>query len=269
MSRSASTHHIYESGGGVTWLGLRALFVSMRVVLDGHCTGAENMRRDELLLARAEPMLRIYGWTPETVSLGNSQTETDVDLAAIRELGLDMVKRSTGGGGILHNATEVTYAVVVPIDHPGLPRDLPRSFAYLGQGVVIALRRLGLPAELESVADLTREALCYVRKQGTNVVVHGKKISGGAQRRTRSAVLQHGTIILDRDEQRLGRVFRADLAIVSARVTSLRCEGIAAARDVVIETLADSFAQIFGSLTHQPWAELALDGDRGDAHVGA
>jgi len=245
----------------------------MYAVLDGPCTGAENMRRDELLLERAVPVLRLYGWAPEAVSLGNSQTEHDVDAAAVREFGLDIVKRGTGGGGILHNATEVTYAVVVPIDFPGLPRDLPRSFAYLGQGVIVALRRLGLPAELESVADLTREALCYVRKQGTNVVVHGKKISGGAQRRTRSAVLQHGTIIIDRDEHRLSRVFRTDPATVCARVTSLRREGVDASRDVVIETLLDSFAQVFGQLERQPWAHgedkmpaAALASAHGDHH---
>src|SRR6188474_2542829 len=147
----------------------------MYLLLDGHCSAAENMRRDELLHARAIPALRLYGWTPEAVSLGHSQTAAEVDAEAVRELGLDVVQRGTGGGGILHAASEVTYAVVVPTQHPGLPLNLTSSFGYLSQGVVTALRSLGLPAELESMPDRTRDALCYVRVQGTNVMVRGKK----------------------------------------------------------------------------------------------
>jgi lipoate-protein ligase A len=208
------------------------------------------------LLARAQPVLRIYGWSPETVSLGNGQTPADIDLEAVRELGLDVVKRATGGGGILHSATEVTYAVVVPHGYPDLPRDLPRSFAFLSQGVVTALKSLGAPAELESVPDLTRDALCYVRKQGTNVVVDGKKISGGAQRRTNHAVLQHGTVIVERDEHRLARVFRTDPATICARVTSLGELGLSPSRDQIIDALVRGFTAALGPLSRARWADL-------------
>lgn len=227
----------------------------MQLIVDAACTGAENMRRDDALLARAQPVLRLYGWSPETVSLGNSQTERDVDLDAVRDLQLDTVKRGTGGGGILHNASEVTYAIVVPIDHPGVPRDLPRSFAHLSQGVVTALCSLGVAAELEVVGDLTREALCYVRKQGTNVVVAGKKISGGAQRRTRTAVLQHGTIIVDRDEDRLARIFRTPIDTVRARVTSLRAEGHDPTRAQITYALVAGFTEVFGPLARTDYAD--------------
>jgi lipoate-protein ligase A len=228
----------------------------MHVLLDGVQTGAENMRRDDILLGLARPTLRLYGWSPETVSLGSNQSERDIDLDAIRELGLDTVKRGTGGGGILHNATEVTYAVVLPIDFPGLPRDLPASFAYLSQGIVTALRSLGVPAELEVVGDLTRESLCYVRKQGTNVVVAGKKISGGAQRRTRHAVLQHGTIIVDRDEHRLARVFRTPIDTVCDRVTSLHLEGHSPTRAAITDAVIAGFTDVFGPLTPLAWSDV-------------
>lgn len=228
----------------------------MKLVLDDHLTAAENMRRDEVMLARAEPVLRLYGWSPEAVSLGNGQSEAAIELDAVRAYGLDLIKRGTGGGGILHAATEVTYAVVVPIDDPALPRDLPGSFAYLGRGVQLALRALGLAAELESVPDQTRDALCYTRKQGTNLVVGGKKISGGAQRRTRTAVLQHGTVIVDRDEDRLARVFRTDVETVRGRVTSLRAEGLDPPRAALIAALVAGFDEALGPLVPIAWAEL-------------
>lgn len=228
----------------------------MQLVLDDHLTAAENMRRDDVLLARAEPTLRLYGWAPEAVSLGNSQTPAEIDVAAVREWNLDVVQRGTGGGGILHGASEVTYAIVVPIEHAELPRDLPGSFAYLGHGVLLALRALGLAAEIESMPDRTRDALCYVRQQGTNIVVGGKKISGGAQRRTRTAVLQHGTVIVDRDEARLARVFRADPDTIMRRVTSLHAEGIDPSRSAIIAALVTGYAEAFGQLEPATWEAI-------------
>jgi lipoate-protein ligase A len=225
----------------------------MELLLDGDQLAAENMRRDEALHAAARPFVRLYGWKPEAVSLGNSQTVAEIDLEAVRELELDVVQRRTGGGGILHNASEVTYAVVLPIDHPGLTTNITHSFGLLSRGVVHALRALGLPAELESMPDRTREALCYVRVQGTNVMVRGRKISGGAQRRTKWAVLQHGTVIVDRDDARLARVFRADPTSIAAKVTSLAIEGISPTREALLAALVAGFTDVFGPLERTTW----------------
>lgn len=218
----------------------------MRLILDPHLRGAENMARDEALLEEGTPTVRLYGWRPACVSLGRSQTEAEVDLEAARSWGLDVVPRCTGGGAILHNETEVTYAVVLPLDHPGLPRDIPGSFGFLGAGVVEGLRLLGLPAEVESVQENTRETLCYVRRQGTNVMVRGRKVSGGAQRRNGKAVLQHGTVIVDRDEERMARLFRTEPDVIRRRVTSLREEGLDVTREKLVEALVEGFRRSLG-----------------------
>jgi len=213
----------------------------MRVLVEPHQRGAENMARDEALLEAAEPVVRLYGWRPACVSLGRAQTEADVDLDAARAWGMDVVRRATGGGAILHNEEEVTYAVVLPLSWPSLPRDITGSFALMSAGVVEALRGLGVAAEIESVPDNTRETLCYVRKQGTNVVVGGRKISGGAQRRTDRAILQHGTIIVRRDEERMARLFGTPREQIEARVTSLEEEGVRVSREKLAEALARGF----------------------------
>ena len=219
----------------------------MRLLLDPHLRGPDNMARDEALLAEGVPTVRLYGWRPATVSLGRSQTEAEVDADLARAWGMDVVRRATGGGAILHNEAEVTYAVVLPLDHPGLPRDIPGSFAFLGGGVVEGLRLLGLPAEVESVPESTRETLCYVRRQGTNVMVRGRKISGGAQRRTGQAVLQHGTVIVDRDEERMARLFGTDPDTIRRRVTSLAEEGVRADRGKLVEALVEGFRRSLGA----------------------
>lgn len=219
----------------------------MELLLDPPLRGVENMARDEALLAQARPAIRLYGWKPACASLGRAQTEADVDLDAARAWGIDVVRRGTGGGAILHNEEEVTYGVVLPLDHPGLPRDITGTFAFISRGIVDALRSLGIDAEIESVPDNTRETLCYVRKQGTNVVVAGRKISGGAQRRTDRAVLQHGTIIVRRDEERCARLFRTPLDDIRRRVTSLEEEGVRVSREKLVETLAHSLQRALTS----------------------
>lgn len=205
------------------------------------------MRRDDTLLAAARPALRLYGWRPACASLGRSQSPATVDLDAARELRVDVVQRATGGGAILHNEEEVTYGIVVPLDFPGLPRDIPGSFAFLSEGVRLALVSLGLPVEVESAAGgRADDPLCYVRHQGTNLFVGGRKISGGAQRRTNAAILQHGTVIVRRDEERMARLFRTPVEEIRAKVTSLAGEGVDVERDELVARMVKGYEQALG-----------------------
>ena len=217
----------------------------MKLLLDVHATGAENMARDEALLAAGSPVVRLYGWRPAAVSLGRSQGPEAIDAALAAQWGIDVVPRSTGGGAILHNEDEVTYSVVLPLDHPGLPRDIPGSFRYLSRGVALALQRLGVPATFET-GDGGKEALCYLRRQGTHVMVAGRKISGGAQRRTGTHVLQHGTVLVTRDVERMAALFRAPAADIEAKVVTLEDLGVRVAREKLVELVAEGFREAFG-----------------------
>ncbi len=237
----------------------------MRLVVDPHLPGHVNMARDEQFLAEGLPTVRLYGWAPAAVSLGRAQTRDAVDVDAARALGLDVVERATGGGAIIHEASEVTYSVVLPLDHPGLPADIPGSFTYLSQGVHHALRALGLAAEFEYAGSgRATEALCYLRRQGTNILVDGRKISGGAQRRTRTTVLQHGTVIVDRDPEMYARVFRTPAADVARGVTSLGEEGVSVPRDRLVGALVAGFSDAFGA-RFVPTETAVLDGASPDA----
>ncbi len=206
------------------------------------------MVRDEALLADGHPTLRMYGWTPAAVSLGRSQSPDAVDTEVARELGADIVQRATGGGAILHEASEVTYSVVLPLDFEGMPADIPGSFSFLSTGVRSALRALGVDAEFEFAGSARAdEPLCYLRRQGTNILVGARKISGGAQRRTRTHVLQHGTVIVTRDPARYARLFRCAVDEVESGVTSLRDEGVTVSREALIDALVTGYADAFTS----------------------
>lgn len=224
-----------EVGGGVL------------VVRDARRSGAENMRIDEALLARGEPVVRLYGWDPACVSLGYTQNPDAVDEQAVDAFGLDVVERPTGGGAILHMPSEVTYCVVVPTSWEGLPGDLFEDYRYLSQGVLDALDSWGVEASFRE-AKGGKDAFCYLREAGVSIVDgDGRKISGGAQRRTKDAVLQHGTVLVEMDSRVQADLFGVPEEQVRSGVGSLARLGVDVDRSVVVQRLAGAFVEALGA----------------------
>src|SRR6202165_1818187 len=86
-----------------------------RLLVDAPAGGAWNMAVEEVLLdgvaaGAAAPTLRFYGWSPACLSLGYFQPFDVVDLEGCRALGVDVVRRPTGGRGLLPG-WEVTPSV--------------------------------------------------------------------------------------------------------------------------------------------------------------
>jgi lipoate-protein ligase A len=159
---------------------------------------ATNMGVDAALLELAgDPVLRLYGWRPHALSLGYFQRIEDAP-AGLRDAGLPVVRRMTGGGAILH-AYELTYALVLPLDHPWV-RGLPVGDSYhrIHEAVLDALRSLRVPATTRAApgSDAERPFLCFSRTAETDLAVDGRKLLGSAQRRTRTHLLQHGSLLI-------------------------------------------------------------------------
>lgn len=187
-----------------------------RLIRSGPLAGFLNMALDEALLeavgeGRSEPVFRLYRWSPPALSLGCFQPTRDVDLAACRELGIDLVRRPTGGRAVLHDR-EATYAVIAPAG------DLFGSGVLTtGRRIALALRRalgaLGLPAELEGRRRGTpglAPANCFVAPAVSELVYQGCKVAGSAQKRAGGAFLQHGSIPVEMDLERLCRLLDPD-----------------------------------------------------------
>jgi lipoate-protein ligase A len=163
----------------------------------GH-SGRENMARDQALLDAADrtggAFLRLYRWSPPCLSFGrNEPALTRYDRSAIERLGLDVVRRPTGGRAVWHDA-EVTYAVAAPIAWFG---SLRQSYRAIHERLAAALRTLGVPASLaEGDAGLV-QGPCFASSVGGEIVVNGRKLVGSAQVRQGRAFLQHGSILLE------------------------------------------------------------------------
>jgi len=144
------------------------------------------------------PLLRFYGWDPYCLSLGIHQKLRDVDLEKCEQLNIGVVRRPTGGRGVLHSE-ELTYAVIVPVGE----FHLPGIYEYMHQVFAAALKKIGLPAELEeNKPDLKafyqkkHSNLCFASAAKTEVKVHNKKLIGSAQHLFRESILQHGSILV-------------------------------------------------------------------------
>jgi len=187
--------------------------VVWRLLRDGARDGAENMARDEALLDSAErgspPTLRLYAWTRPTLSLGAHQPGSDADLDACRRLGVDLVRRPTGGGAVLHDA-ELTYAVAAQVGQGPFPASVIGVYERIAAALVAGLEGLGVSAESARTAGAGRSpADCFARPSSREILVGGRKLIGSAQVRRRGAFLQHGSILIAFDPLRLASVLPA------------------------------------------------------------
>ncbi len=171
--------------------------------------GPGNMAADELLADEAErrggPVVRIYGWTTTTVSLGAFQPLAEAE-ACPAIAGLPLVRRPSGGGAIIHGS-DLTYAAAVPKGHPwgSTPQAL---YDAMHEAMATVLGQMGVAARLHVPTDADPPAdafLCFARRSAGDLVTppHGSPASGGdakimgsAQRRLGTAVLQHGSLLL-------------------------------------------------------------------------
>ena len=207
-----------------------------------------NMAIDEAILTarlagKVPNTLRFYRWQPSAVSIGKNQNpEAEVYLDACRKLGVDVVRRISGGGTVYHDFEgEVTYSVTAKTADLGTA-DITSVYTKIYEAVTDALRLLGIPADFSS-GDA---------KNCPNLTVNGKKISGSSQTISRGVVLQHGTVLVKVDLPKMFTLLKLKSAtcaqaadIAKRKITSIQNE---LGHEVMHETVANALAQGFRAI---------------------
>ncbi len=169
--------------------------------------GAWNMAVDEALAESSAEhgfaILRFYEWAEPTLSLGYFQAAAD-RRGHPASLACPLVRRSSGGGAILHDR-ELTYSLAVPTGHP-VAADAGRLYRATHEAIASVLSSFGVitllrlcPECEEPVAKCRPSAepfLCFQRRAVGDLLIDGMKIAGSAQRRRRGVVMQHGSVLL-------------------------------------------------------------------------
>jgi lipoate-protein ligase A len=198
-----------------------------RLIIDPPAPGAHNMAVDEALLIDAAEhntaALRFYGWNEPTLSLGYFQSYIDRQQHAA-SLACAVVRRQTGGGAILHDR-ELTYSLALPASH-SLRKQNEKLYRIVHEIFIEILappgdtsesiRELQIRGEVIRIPPGEEPFLCFQRKSSGDVVFITAnnfndanmsartepplttKILGSAQRQYRGALLQHGSLLLER-----------------------------------------------------------------------
>lgn len=181
--------------------------------LKNDCTDPHwNMALDEFCLESLpldEPLFYLWRNAPAVIIGLNQNAYNEVNLNYLKERGIVLARRVTGGGAVYHDLQNLNYTIV------GRSRNLEADFPGYMHFMLDALRSLGVDAQLSGRND---------------IMVDSRKVSGYAKRVYRDRLMVHGTLMYDVDLDALTRALAVDgsklqaagVASVRSRVANLK-----------------------------------------------
>lgn len=152
------------------------------------------MALDEALLEAmprlATSVLRFYSWTEPAASFGYFQKYSEVEcLTPLRPL----IRRVTAGGIVPHDA-DWTYSLAFPTNHEWYSLTAIQSYERIHRWIQAAFAKQNVETVLAPERRKAEPGQCFVGHEKFDLLWHGKKIAGAAQRRTRNGLLIQGSI---------------------------------------------------------------------------
>ncbi|OGL42724.1 MAG: hypothetical protein A2042_05125 [Candidatus Schekmanbacteria bacterium GWA2_38_11] len=233
-----------------------------RLIDTGFSGAYLNMAIDEVLMMSCKnglskyPVMRFYQWKPSGLSLGYAQKYGEgFSINNCKALGIDVVRRITGGQTVLHDG-DLTYSVAVPEDYLETPKT-KNLYEMVSLGLKEGLKKLGIKAHSlnpDEAKNKDKAYNCFCNISSYEILINGKKLVGSAQRRTTGALLQHGAILVKVDYEKLSKIFSQNedgsgqgVSKIREKITSLE-ENLESAPDTgkIKEAIVEGFANLFG-----------------------
>lgn len=200
-----------------------------QVIDTGSASAEQNMAIDCGLLSslasgQKQPVVHLYGWDKPSATYGHFTDPAKLlRKEALKNERLQLARRPTGGGIIFH-LTDVAFSVLVPAGHPGYSVNVMENYAFVNR-FVIEVVKLFINGREEPVlmpnepalADTQTQHFCMAKPTKYDVMLGGRKVGGGAQRRTKHGFLHQGSISLALpDEALLSHVLLPGSSILDA-----------------------------------------------------
>ena len=189
-------------------------------------TGERNMQIDNELLEKSiqeaenEPVFRLYGWSPACVSLGKNQSDSFVDKQYLKDTGIDIVRRLTGGRALLHD-NEITYSYICPVNYLKHGENVVKSYIEISQILIEKFKKIGINLDFGGDKKVnTKFDYCMLISTGADLCYEGKKLIGSAQCRKHGYILQHGSILYDYNKELLEKIFHEP--VDTSSITSIK-----------------------------------------------
>jgi lipoate-protein ligase A len=176
----------------------KAITTEWRLIPLETVSAAWAMALEEVLIegvaSGGPPTLRFWRWDPSAATIGRFQdVDAEVDLEYCHLNGIDVVRRMSGGGAVFHDREgEFVYSVTAP--DAMFPKGVVQAYRVVLERVIGGLEALGLEARV---------------KDGNNLMVGDRKVSGSSQRRSRGVLQVHGTVLVHADEATMFSVLKA------------------------------------------------------------
>jgi lipoate-protein ligase A len=190
VSNDVDVLEVYEGGGGSPVEDLAFERWMLERAADGVCCAVT------------------YSWEGPVVVLGYAQDPNDVDLAWCRHQAIPVLRRLTGGTGVVHRA-DLALSLALPISHPwakGVVGLYGRFLDVLEPALRSAGRNVRRAREPRRASRI-RSSVCFEDQLSDTLLVGDRKSVGCAQTRRGGAVLIHAAVLLGLDPPLYERVF--------------------------------------------------------------
>lgn len=160
----------------------------------GKGEAAFNMALDEALLESVgklgAPVLRFYGWTQPAATFGYFQYYAEIERTTLLR---PLIRRPTGGGLVPHDA-DWTYSLAFPPGHEWHELRAEDSYRSVHEWIQRAFAELNVATEVAPCCKKTAPGQCFVGYEKFDLLWHGKKVAGAAQRRNKLGLLIQGSV---------------------------------------------------------------------------
>jgi len=200
-----------------------------------------NLALEEYLLCeKQEEYFLLWQDRPVVVVGRNQNTLEEINLAAIRSKGVEVVRRLTGGGAVYHDLGNQNFTFII-----NEQSKLSFDFARFTQPVIKTLQKMGVNAENTGRNDIS---------------IAGKKFSGNAQCRWKNRLLHHGTLMFDCRIEDMAEV----LNVKAEKISSKGVKSVRSRVSNIREHLQDEFSmeEFKALLTRTVREEGVLEQDR-------